>query len=68
MTERFDLYAARVNRGLSQRDAARECDVPLTTIQALEDGRTAHPRNAKKVADFFGVKATDLIPPRERAA
>jgi transcriptional regulator with XRE-family HTH domain len=66
-TERFDLRTARLNAGLSQRALAEKVGVNLATIQGLEDGRAAHPQNAKKVADEFGVKVTDLIPV-ERAA
>lgn len=59
---KFDLVEARLNKGLSQRDLAAQCDVALSTIQRLEDGKTAHPRNAKKVADHFEVQVTDLMP------
>ena len=58
----FDLRAARLNAGLAQRQLAKTCKVSLSTIQGLEDGKGAHPRNAKKVADFFGVLVTDLMP------
>jgi transcriptional regulator with XRE-family HTH domain len=60
--DRFDLTTARLNAGLSQRELASQCDVGLATVQRLEDGFTAHPRNAKKVADFFEVAVTDLLP------
>lgn len=59
---RFDLLAARLNRGFTQRDLANECGVSLTTIQRLESGAGASPRNAKKVADFFEIQVTDLLP------
>lgn len=64
----FDVKAERLNRGLTQRDLARECDVSLPTIQRLEGGATATPSNAKKVADFFGIKVTDLPGFAEMAA
>lgn len=64
----FDLVLARVNAGLSQRDLAEAVDVSRGTIKALEDGGTAHPANAKKVADFFGVQVTDLMPLDREAA
>lgn len=67
--ERFDLYAARMNAGMSQRELAMACGVSLPTIQNLESGGSAQPRNVKKVADFFGVKVLDIVPPQpERAA
>lgn len=68
MTERFDLRTARINLGLTQRALALECGVSLTTIQGLEAGRGATPKNAKKVADRFdGIQATDLLPLDEAA-
>lgn len=60
MSAPFALGSARMNRGLSQRDLAAECDVSLTVIQRLEDGKKVFPRNAKKVADYFEVQVTDL--------
>lgn len=56
----FDPVAARHNKGLTQRAAANEAGVPLQTIQRIEAGLGAHPANAKKVADLYGVLVTDL--------
>lgn len=67
MSDPFDFLAARLNAGLTQRELAKECGVSLTTIQRLEKGAAATPRNAKKVADYFGVRATDLLPERSAA-
>lgn len=67
MNERFNVLAARLNRGMTQRELAAECGVALTTIQRLESGLTASPRNAKKVADFFEIQVTDLLPLAEAA-
>lgn len=61
MSDTFDLRHARLNAGLTQRALAAEVDVPLVTIQNLEGGGGAHPRNLKRVADYFGIKATDLL-------
>lgn len=68
MSERFDLHAHRLNRGMTQRDLAAECGVSLTVIQRLENGGQATPANAKRVADFFGVRVTDLMPLDREAA
>lgn len=69
MTERFDLRSARLNAGLSQRKLAAVVGVSRMTVQNLEAGRGAHPVNAKKIADHFGVEVTDLLPePTEAAA
>lgn len=64
----FDLTVARVNAGLSQRELAAACGVHRNTIKSLEDGQTVRPSNAKKVADFFEVQVTDLMPIEKEAA
>jgi transcriptional regulator with XRE-family HTH domain len=63
----FDVYTARLNEGLTQRELAGKCGVSLTTIQRLEGDGGATPRNAKKVADYFGVQVTDLLPLKDAA-
>jgi len=68
MSPSFDVKAARVNDGLTQRELAAECEVSLTVIQRLEAGTPVTPRTAKRVADRFGVQVLDLLPPLERAA
>jgi transcriptional regulator with XRE-family HTH domain len=62
VSDLFDVRRARMNLGLTQRDLAAKCGVSLTTIQRFEGGAAATPANAKKVADFFGVLVTDLMP------
>jgi predicted transcriptional regulator len=64
----FDLRSSRLNLGKTQRELALECGVSLTTIQRLEDGRGAIPRNAKRVADYFEIRVTDLVPDASEAA
>jgi transcriptional regulator with XRE-family HTH domain len=66
-SDRFDVLAARLNQGMTQRELAAKCGVSLTVIQRLEGDGGAHPRTAKKVADYFGVQVTDLLP-LEKAA
>lgn len=68
MTEKFDLALARLRAGYSQRSLAVELGVHRGTLKTLEDGGTVHPANAKKVADFFGVQVTDLMPVEREAA
>jgi DNA-binding XRE family transcriptional regulator len=58
----FNLSRERLNRGLSIRGAAKDIGVAEQSIRRLEDGLGVHPATAKKVADFFGVKVTDLMP------
>jgi DNA-binding XRE family transcriptional regulator len=60
MSNGFDPVRARRNRGLTQRAAAKAAQVPYQTIQRIEKGLGAHPENAKRVADFYGVLVTDL--------
>lgn len=63
MTERFDLRAARVNAGLSQRQLADELNVSREAIRRIEDGEgSAHPQTLMRIARRFGVQATDLMP------
>ena len=60
MSDTFNVRYARLNLGKTQRELAADCGVALTTIQRLEAGLSASPRNAKKVADFFQINVTDL--------
>jgi transcriptional regulator with XRE-family HTH domain len=61
--KKFSLSAARMNRGHSVRSLAAELGVDARTLMRLERGDRVHPAKAKKVADFFGVQVTDLMPP-----
>lgn len=62
MTTTFDLTVARLNAGLSHRALAKATGVSPIVVKRLEAGLRAHPANAKKIADFFGVLVTDLMP------
>lgn len=65
----FDLKTARLNAGLSIRGLAREVDVPEQSIRRFESGDGGlHPANAKRIADHFGIKVTDLMPAVREAA
>lgn len=64
----FDLTEARINAGHSVRSLARVLDIHQQSISALERGEVVHPATAKKVADFFEVRVTDLMPIERRAA
>ncbi len=63
-----DLQASYLNEGLSRRQFAERIGVPEQSIRRLERGLGIHPANAKKVADYLGVKVTDLLPVEEAAA
>ena len=56
----IDLAAARLNKGHSIRSLAEELNVHQHAIRRLEAGGSVHPATAKKVADYFEVKVTDL--------
>jgi transcriptional regulator with XRE-family HTH domain len=58
----MNLRAERLNRGLSLRDAATKIRVPEATLLRAETGLGVRPVNAKAIADFYGVKVTDIWP------
>lgn len=58
-----DLKAERLNRGLSLVDAATEMEVDRDAIRRAEEGiGRPHPRNALKIADYYGYRVTDIWP------
>lgn len=62
----FDLRAARLNRGRTQRELAAEIGVSRRVLEAAERGDSVpHPANAHKIAQFFGLQVTDLWPRTE---
>jgi transcriptional regulator with XRE-family HTH domain len=64
-----DLRAERLNRGLSARDAAREMGIDTNTLLRAESREiTPHPRNAYKIASFYGYQVTDIWPVEETTA
>lgn len=62
MTDRFNVVQARLNAGLTQRQLSIQTGVPYASVQRLEAGLGLRPANAKRIADFFGVRVTDLLP------
>lgn len=66
----IDLLAARLNRGLSRRQAADQMGVAENTLKRAEEGEMPHPSNALKIAGFYGHQVTDVWPlePTEAAA
>jgi ribosome-binding protein aMBF1 (putative translation factor) len=68
MSDSFDLQSARRNAGHSIRSLASELGLAPETVRRVEAGESVHPANAKKVADFFSVKVTDLAPAERTAA
>lgn len=63
-----DMKVERMNRGLSRRALAREIEVPEQSIRRLEAGHGISLAYAKKIADFYGVLVTDILPTDAQAA
>lgn len=64
----LNLREERVNRGLSERMAAAEMGIARETLLRAERGERPHPAQGKKIADFYGVRVTDLWPLEDVAA
>ncbi len=62
----MNLTESRLNAGHSIRGLAAHLDVPEQSIRRLEEGKGVTPGNAKKIADFFGLKVTDILPVGEQ--
>jgi DNA-binding XRE family transcriptional regulator len=56
----FNLKAARINEGLTVAQFAEAVSVNERSYRRLENGRQINAVDAKKVADHFGIKVTDL--------
>jgi DNA-binding XRE family transcriptional regulator len=57
------LAERRFNAGMSPEELGAACGVAGMTIRRIEDGATKpSPRVAKKLADHFGIKPSDLFP------
>ncbi len=58
----INLVAERLNRGQSTRAAAEAIGVSRGTLERAERGERPQPELAKKIADHYGVKVTDIWP------
>jgi transcriptional regulator with XRE-family HTH domain len=58
----INLRAERLNRGLSTREAAEQIGVSRPTLERAEAGSAPQPRMAKRIADFYDVRVTDIWP------
>lgn len=66
MTEPIDLRALRVNRGIGLAEAAQAMGVHRSILARAESRENVpHPRNAVKIAAFYGLVPTDLWPVAE---
>lgn len=66
-SQRWNLHAERLNRGLTVIEFAGACDVPLWVIRSALRGNRPSPRNALKIATFLGAQVTDIWPIEETA-
>jgi plasmid maintenance system antidote protein VapI len=64
----IDLTTERLNRGHSIRSLADHLGIHQHAIRRLEAGEGVHPATAKKIADYYGCKVTDLLPATDVAA
>lgn len=62
------FVALRYERGLTQADLIEATGISRGTIYNIEQGGVPSPPIAKKLADFYGVKVTDLLGPERSAA
>ena len=62
------LSERRLNKGLSVAALAREVKVPPHVIRHAEGGGRPRPDNALRLADFYGLRVTDLWPVEQRSA
>jgi DNA-binding XRE family transcriptional regulator len=56
------LAELRFNEGLSPEELGAECHISGRTIRRIEEGAKPSPRVAKKLADHFNVKPSDIWP------
>jgi DNA-binding XRE family transcriptional regulator len=56
------LAALRYDEGLSPEELGEACHISGRTIRRIEEGAKPSPRVAKKLADHFSVKPSDIWP------
>ncbi len=64
-----NLRGERLNRGLSAEDAANEIGISKQVLLNAENRQnTPRPETAKKIADLYGYKVTDIWPVEDQVA
>lgn len=56
----FDLTQARLDRGETILEAAAAMGVDRRILGRAEQGKRVHPRNALLIADYYGVRPSDI--------
>jgi transcriptional regulator with XRE-family HTH domain len=64
----MNLEAARLNRGLTVKEASERMGVARETLVKAERGIRPRADSAKRIADFYEVLVTDLWPVEPKAA
>lgn len=57
-----EMKEERLNRGLTIDTASHAIGVSRETLRKVEEGYRPGPRLGKLIADFYGVRFTDLWP------
>ena len=50
----------RLNRGLTQRELARECDLSFVTINSIENNKKPGIKSINVLSRFFDTEITEL--------
>ena len=58
----INLKAERLNRGLSQTAAAQWLQISRQSLWNAENGKGVGPAVAKRIADLYGYRVTDIWP------
>lgn len=65
---KITLKAARVNAGLTQREAAEKADVAIQTLCSWENGKTIPtPLNVMGLCSIYGISVDRIILPTKQA-
>jgi transcriptional regulator with XRE-family HTH domain len=60
------LIEKREDAGFSQRQLADEIGISVEIIKYAERGGRPRPANMKLIADYFGMRVTELFPRPEK--
>lgn len=58
----FAIRRARIKRGLTIKAMAAEIGVTASLLSRVERGQHVRPANMLRIADYFGVRASDIWP------
>lgn len=62
------LKASRLDKGLNIPQAAKAIGVTTDILQRAENGAQPRPKAAKRIADFYELRVTEIWPVEELAA